>query len=197
MKSKRSGSRYPLLFYRRTLGRLALGAFVLGLTLIVVWGWSLIEPHDILFFEGETLVLLSAVASFGIALVAFIARGQAYVKPYHDFVLIATPFLHIRVSYRRIRSLHPALIQQVFPPEKQSWTQKRFLAPFIGKTALILELRGYPLNRMLLQLFLPRYMFYPQGDGFVLLVSDWMKFSTEFDSFTGAWLQTRGNSTRR
>jgi len=132
-----------------------------------------------------------------VSLVAFLAQWTAYVKPFRDSLFIATPLLRMHISYRRILSLHPALIQQIFPPDKQKWSRRMFLEPFMGKTALILEMRGYPINKTLLRILLPSYMFYPQGDGFVLLVSDWMKFSTEFDSFSGAWLQKRGAVFKR
>jgi hypothetical protein len=88
--------------------------------------------------------------------------------------------------------VHPTLVQQLFPPGESSWAQRSFLEPFYGKTAVVIELHGYPMSPALLKLFLPAQMFSPQFTGFVILVPDWMKMSTELDSFYGAWLQTQG-----
>jgi hypothetical protein len=102
-----------------------------------------------------------------------------------------TPFLNLKVAYRRIRSIHPALLQQIFPKESARWAETSFLEPFYGKTAIIIEVRGFPMNPSLLRLFLPRYMFSPMTSGFVLMVPDWMKFSTELDTLRGNWLHNQ------
>jgi hypothetical protein len=102
---------------------------------------------------------------------------------------VSTPFLRFRISFRRMRSVYPVLVQQLFPKEEAKWTERNFLEPFYGKTALVMELKGFPLNPVLLRLFLPAQMFSPRTTGFVIIVPDWMKLSTELDSFHGAWLQ--------
>jgi hypothetical protein len=83
------------------------------------------------------------------------------------------------------------LMQQVHPPEKAGWAKRTYITPLYGKTVLLLELKGYPIHPLLLRLFLPGVMFAPQTTGFVLLVPDWMKLSTELDSFRGALQQTQ------
>jgi len=107
-----------------------------------------------------------------------------------------TPFLRLNISFRRMRSAHPALLQQLFPPQSAKWAQRRFLEPFYGKTVLVIELKGYPLSPFLLRLFLPEQMFSTRSEGLVILTDDWMKFSTELDSMHGNWLQAQKNKTK-
>ncbi|HEX7974440.1 MAG TPA: hypothetical protein VF498_08540, partial [Anaerolineales bacterium] len=78
------------------------------------------------------------------------------------------------------------------PARMRGWAQHRFLEPFFGETAVVIELTGFPMARSLLRLFLPSMMFLRQNTGLILLVPDWMAFSTELDSLQGNWLQVQG-----
>jgi hypothetical protein len=101
---------------------------------------------------------------------------------------LVTPLFRLNISFQRLRSAHPALIQQLFPAKESSWARRSYLKPFYGKTAIVVELKGYPLNPALLRLFFTKEMFSPRNKGFVILVPDWMKFSTDLDTLHGKWL---------
>jgi hypothetical protein len=120
----------------------------------------------------------------------------AYLQIYSNYLSVVTPFLRLKISFRRVRSIHPTLVQQLFPPNESSWSQRSFLEPFYGKTAVVVELTDYPMNPALLRLFLPAQMFSPHFIGLVFLVPDWMKLSTELDSVYGAWLQGQGGRAK-
>jgi hypothetical protein len=105
--------------------------------------------------------------------------------------------LKLNVSYRRVRSVRPGEVVQLFPPKEQSWSQRRFLTTFYGKTAVTVELKGFPLSQTLLRLFLPPALFMPKGSGFVFIVEDWMKLSTEFDTRIGNWLNRQQHGRRQ
>jgi hypothetical protein len=111
------------------------------------------------------------------------------VQAQPDSLKIVTPFLRFHISYQRMRSVRPTLTQQVFPPEKSSWSQRSFLEPFYGKTVLVVDLKGFPIRPGLLKLFLPDSMFARSTTGLVLMVPDWMQLSTDIDTFRGTWLQ--------
>jgi hypothetical protein len=192
MKRRRSGSRHPLLYYRRTMNRVGSLSFALGVIASLVGGFTLIEPVDILGIHSDFWWFLLAVAAFGLAGFAFIARFFAYVQARDSYLHIVTPFLRLKIDYRRIRSVRPTLFQQVFLPARLGWAQSRFASPFIGKTVLVVDLSGSALNRAFLRIFLPNLMFSPQVNGLVLLVPDWMALSTDIDSLMGAWLQLQG-----
>jgi len=196
MKDRKSGSINSLLFYRRSLDRIWKSTLLLGLILAAAGKWDLLNKSNLFGISSDVWVLVAAIFSLVLCLLAFFARYMAYVQVRSSYLNVVTPFLRFRISFRRIRSVHPILIRQLFPKEEASWAQRSFLGPFYGKTALILELVGYPLNPTLLKLFLPKEMFSPSAVGLVLMVPDWMKFSTEFDSLRGAWVQLQRERTK-
>ena len=189
MKSKTAGARHPLLYYRRTMGRLWKSTLLLGIVLIVALGFITLEPTTILGLDGQSWLIVAIVVAFALSIFAFFARSMAYAQAQATSLKIITPFLRFHISYKRMRSVRPSLTQQLFPPEKSRWSERNYLTPFYGKTALVVELNGFPLNPALLKLFLPDVMFTRTTTGLVLMVSDWMQLSTEIDSFRGTWLQ--------
>lgn len=191
MKPRRAGARHPLLFYRRTMDRVGWSALILGVVVGVSGWFSLIAPRNILGFHSDIWFFALAAIAFALAAFAFVARFLAYVQPRDGFLLIATPFLRLRISYQRIQSLRPMLMQQVFPPDRLTWAQRGFIDAFYGKTALVVDLLSYPMSPAILKLFLPDAMFARDRKGIVLMTPDWMKLSTEIDSFYGNWLQTQ------
>ncbi len=182
----KSGKRYPLLFYRRAMDRLWVATLFLGIILGSVWLWFWMSDTPLITPGSETWLLAGSVAALGFTAFAFIARRAAYVQPQRDHLRLVTPFLRMNISYRRIRSVHPASFQQLFPPGKASWAQRSFLEPFYGRTAVVIDLTSYPMSPGLLRFFLAPQMFSPQSTGFVFLVPDWMEFSTELDTFRSA-----------
>jgi hypothetical protein len=194
--AQKSGIRHPLLMYRRTTDRVGVSTFFFGLILGGAWGWSDYSSTPLFHVNIDLWLFVGAVVCLAISAFAFLARYMAYAQVHAGYLSIVTPFLRLNVSYRRVRNIHPALIKQLFPPEKSKWAQNSYLEPFLGKTAVVIETKGYPMDPFLLRLFLPSQMFSPQTTGLVILVPDWMKFSTEIDSFQGSWLQTQSNKSR-
>lgn len=186
MKTRKSGSRHPLLLYQRFMNRIWKITFLLGSILAFAWGWTIWENQTISVFSTDTLVLAGAAVAFSLTLFFFIARSVAYVQPYPKYLKFVTPFLRMNISYRRMRSIRPMLVQQIFPRDEISRSQHRALEPFYGKTAIVMELKGFPISPGVLRVFLPSTMFSPQFTGLVLIVPDWMQLSTEVESFRGS-----------
>lgn len=196
MNTQKAGNHYPLMFYRRTMDRMWKLTLALAIVLGLAGSFALTRPTKILGIHSDIWLIATALLSLVITIFAFVARYFAYIQPLPNSLKIVTPFLRFQVSYRRMRSARPLLVQQIFPKKEASWAQQSFLEPFYGKTALIIDLKGYPLNPVLLHLFLPREMFSPQSTGLVLVVPDWMEFSTELDSYHGAWMQRQSQRAR-
>jgi hypothetical protein len=191
MKPKETGKRHPLLLYRRTMDRFILATLPLGIVLAVIqWpGLGLVPPNqqvvDFLLL-GATIILL------GMALLGILFRNYSYVQARQDHLKLATPLLSLSISYRRLKSVHPATIGKLFPIHAASWSERRFLEPFYGETAVVVELSGYPLSKRFLRIFLGQHTFLPHLTGFVFLVPDWMGLSMEIDSLNGKWrMQSR------
>lgn len=189
--TRKFGTRHALLFYRRTMERVASLAFFLALVLLAFIVWSELQPPGPLGQAGALWLTAGCLVSTAIALFAFLSRWMAYTQAHQDYLRIVTPFLKLKVAYRRIRRIHPSLLQQIFPKETAGWAGANFLEPFYGKTVIVVEVNNYPVNPKLLRLFFSRYLFSPMAPGFVLLVPDWMKFSTEIDTLHGNWLQSQ------
>jgi len=196
MKSRKNGNRYPLLLYRRVMSRLWVSTLILGLLLLVIWGWGWFYTTPLLE-DGENIWLaVAGLVSLAFALFALFGRSMAYVQPNRDHLRLVTPFLRLNVSYRRLRNSHPAEFTQLFPPNEASWAQRNLLSPFYGRTTVVVELTDYPMNPRLMRFFLAPQMFSPRSKGLVMLVPDWMAFSTEIDSFRGAWMQSQKGAPR-
>ena len=107
MKSRKSGNRYPLLLYRRVMSRLWPSAMILGLLLLVVWGWEWFFTPPLLEDGDNIWLAVAGLVSLAFALFAFFGRSMAYVQPNRDHLRLVTPFLRMNISYRRLRNSRP------------------------------------------------------------------------------------------
>jgi hypothetical protein len=112
----------------------------------------------------------------------FVIRFMAYVQPNVDHLKLVTPFMHMNISYRRIRKTVTTEMRQLFPPKSLSGWMQDIFSPLSTKTALVIELTGYPIPRNMLRLFLSRFFFKDATPHLVILVEDWLRFSAELDS---------------
>lgn len=183
MKQSRRGTRHPLLVYRRALGRIGLTALGIGAVLALAAAGERYLQGRLFPGEGGILLIVGATAGIGFAAFALLARNMSYVQPYRDHFKIVTPFYRLNVSYKRVHSVRPSSVRQVFPPRKLSWGMRNSIEPFYGETAVVVELSSYPLSPRLLRLFMPAGFFLRDAPGFVLIVPDWVGLSTELDSF--------------
>lgn len=189
MRSSNSGQRHVLLIPKRTMNRLWKWTFVLSLVLAIA-GWLDQTGHlDPDLFPYPRLVFISTVLSFLIFLFAFLTRHMYYVQAHPDHLRISTPFLRLKISYRRLRAAQPLDLRRLYRPSELTWAEKRALSPFLKKTSLSVKLTSFPLSPAFLRLFLPKVMFLPGGQGLLLVVEDWMKLSTEIDTFSTSWQQ--------
>ncbi len=181
MKAK--GHRYPLLLYIRMLDRwwpatlfLALGLFVLA--------WAVSRNPT---FKSEHAGRLALWFAGGLALLVTLIlwglRFLAYVEPRAETLRVVTPFLRFDISYKRVRRIAVSEMHSIFPSNRLSGWNREILEPLMHKTALILELNSWPLSPRLLRLFLSPFFFRDQTPHLILLVDNWMRLSTELDSF--------------
>lgn len=185
----KGGRRYPLLIYREMLNRLWpeifwLGVGLLGLALL----GRFIFPDPLNAWRWKWLMWLS-VGPFFAALFLFIIRGVAYIQPYPSYIRIVTPILRFNISYKRLRKYTTSEMRAIFPPSKKMPAWKReVMGKFGSKTAIVLELSGWPLKPWMLKMFLSSLFFQGTTPHFVILVNDWMRLSLEIDS-----MRTGGN----
>ena len=190
MPVRKKGKKHRLLIYTRSMSRLWKLTLMVGLLLLAVWWWAYdlfpqMQPlsEAVLFAAAIIVLLLSAFT--------FLSRNMTYIQAHADHLRLVTPFLRLKISYQRVRSVHPTQLQMLFPPEKTHGDERRALEPFYNQTILLLKLTSYPINPRILRFFLPKHIFNPVDTGLVLIVDDWMALSTEIDSHISLWRQKK------
>jgi hypothetical protein len=175
----KAGRRYTLVMYTHMINRwwppvLALGLALLALAWIV-YGWGFED------WRWLTLAVVGGIVLLG-SIFLFTIRKLAYVQLYSDHIRLVTPFLRINISFKRIRRTNSASMGSLFPPKSISKWRQDILEPLAKMTALVVELNGYPISQTVLKFFLSPFFFKDKTPHFVLLVQDWMRFSTDLET---------------
>ena len=178
----KAGRRYPLVIYTRMLNRWWPATLTLSLALFAVaWGVSHTPEGQAQPFLVDTTAGLGGLV-FAFTLFLFIIRKAAYVQPFHTYLRLVTPFLRVNISYRRFRGSTTTEMRALFPPKSISSWRREIITPISGMTAIVINLNGYPVSPLLLRLFLSPFFFKDKTPHIVLLVKDWLRFSTELES---------------
>jgi hypothetical protein len=193
----KKGHRHRLILYTYTLNRwwratLFLGCFLLVLVAALTWLPGLLKQYTFPRIDKVVLFLTGGMAIFVIffSIALFIIRRLAYVQPFDSYLRLVTPFMQMDISYRRFVRTSSTEMSRLFPLENYKGRKLDFLRPIAGETAIVLELKNWPLPRKFLNLFLSAYFFPDKTPRLALLVPNWMRFSTELESFRSAWLDT-------
>jgi hypothetical protein len=187
-------NRHRLALYTYMLNRWWRATFLIGFVLLVLvaaLAWLPPRLPQYTFPAESSLVLLLAGAIGGItvffSIFLFAIRKSAYVQPFDNHLRLVTPFLRLNISYRRIVQTSTDSIGHLFPLEKYKGRKLDFLRPIAAETAVVLELKGMPMSRPVLELFLSPYFFPDRTSRMALLVPDWIQFSTELESMRSIW----------
>lgn len=178
----RAGHKYPLIVYQHMLNRWWPAMIALGLGMFALAYSEYIEPMA--QFLPWRWQLLAGIGGLCILIGIFflVLRYFAYVQPFPHYLKLVTPFMRINISYKRIQKTTTTEMHYLFPHKSMSgWVQDIF-EPLAGKTAIVVELNGYPISPVMLRFFLSRFFFKDKTPHFVILVKDWMRFSSELDS---------------
>ena len=193
------GKRYPLLIYQLMINRwwppiLTLG-IVMVATVTISWAsaWLLPlgkNPIPIIPDFTGIIVLAAGFLAIVFAIILMMIRSQAYIQPFGTYLRVNTPFLRFNISYKRFMRTYSATISTLFPPRSLSKRRREIIAPLGSKTAIVVELRGFPVSANTLRTFLSTFFFKDKTTHIVLLVKDWMQLSTEIESMkTGGAVQ--------
>lgn len=175
----RGRRRYPLVIYTHMLDRWRPAIIVLGLALLgVAWG---------LYSRGLEQWRWLGMASIGglnvfIGLLLLIVRKSAYVQAFNDHLRLATPFFRLNISYKRMRRTSSTNMGALFPPNSVSKWQAQIIQPIAKMPVIVIELNAFPMSQSSLRLFLSPLFFKDKTPHFVILVKDWMRFSSELES---------------
>lgn len=178
----RAGKKHPLIVYRHMMDRWWPAMFAMGIGMFGIAYAEYLDPMAPFLPWRWQLAGSVGVLAILVGLLFIIAKQLAYVQARPNALRLVTPFMRLNISYKRIRKTTPTEMHYLFPRKSMSgWVQDIF-APLANKSALIVELTSYPVSSRLLRLFLYRFFFKDDTPHLVILVKDWMKFSTELDS---------------
>lgn len=190
----KKGSRHHLVLYTYLLNRWWRRIFSIGIFLAIfaagLYYLPVLAPrYPPISVPANSVVILfwAAVFAFLFAFFFIIIRKFAYVRAYENHLRLVTPFLQVKISYRRIRQTSTMAFSSFFPLEKFRGRQREIIYPLMKRTLVVLDLNGFPLPRSLLRLFLSRFFFPDDTSRLALLVPDWINFSTELESMRGVW----------
>ena len=178
----RGGTKFPLIVYQHLLGRWWTPMIAMGLGLFGIAYGQYMEPLGRFLPMRWLPFVVIGVLSILVGIFFLIIRQIAYVQAFPTYLKFVTPFLRLNISYKRIHKTTTAEMRQLFPPQGMSGWMRDIFAPLASQTAVVIELKGYPVSPTILRMFLSKFFFKDKSPHFVILVKDWMKFSNELDS---------------
>lgn len=191
------GQRHRLILYTYILNRFWRRTFVIGIVLLglvaaLTWLPSVLPQYKPPQIDERILRLAGGVGAFAIFLAIFLVavRKSAYVQPFDNHLRLVTPFLRMNISYRRFIQTYSAKMGRLFPLEHLKGQKRAFMTPLTDYSVLVLELKGWPLPRWALKLYLSPFFFPDTTSRLALLVPDWIRFSAELETFRSAWIDS-------
>jgi hypothetical protein len=191
----KQGQKFPLLIYRRyhqVHRSLSLTVLMLGVVLAAAAAlFRFALPHAVGGHAGLLFWVGLVLALFGLAryVLTLALSRMAYVQCTPRNVRIQTPFLPVVFSYKRVAGTRPNSLSELFPPAKRRGSSKKMLETLAGETAIVVDLRGYPMSKKFLRTMLGPFLLTPKGTGFVFLVQDWMTLSRQLSTYQEQWQQ--------
>jgi hypothetical protein len=199
----RNGHRHRLILYTYMLNRwwkntLWIGVILLALAVGLSTLSERLPQYHFMFESDLTFWAVVGAGGYAVLLSIFLLTiaKSAYVQPCPTYLRLITPFLRMNISYRRIRQASSVEMKHLFPINKYKGWRWRLARPLAGKTAIVLEMQGWPIPHWVLTLFLSPFFFPDKSSRLALLVPKWMDFSMEMESFRSTWLESRHEANR-
>ena len=178
----RGGHKYPLIVYQHMLNRWWPALMAIGLGMFALAYSEYIDPMAQFVSWRWQLFAGIGVLAILIGIFFVILRHLAYVQPFPEYLKLVTPFMRLNISYKRIRKTTTTEMHYLFPFKGLSGWMQDIFEPLAGKTAMVIDLNGYPISPVMLRCFLSRFFFKDKTPHLVILVRDWMRFSSELES---------------
>lgn len=179
MATGKHGDKFRLLIYERRIARHRWSALLLAVLLLGLW--YLVQSNTLPWPPRAyaNWLLLGGLAALIYWLFTLLAPGQAYVQARENHFRLQTPFLRLNIPYTQIHNTRPIQVNKIFAAPARSRAALWLLKPFLGSTALGIDLHLWPRKPEALRLFLSPFILAPDQTGFILLVKDWMALSNQ------------------
>jgi len=174
--------KYPLIVYQHMLNRWWPPMITMGLVMFILAYGEYIDPlAQFISWRWQLFGVIGCLAIL-VGLFFIIIKRFAYVQVFPTYLKLVTPFLRLNISHKRITRTTATEMRHLFPRQSMSgWVQDIF-AHLSNMTAVLVELNSYPISPSVMRMFLSRFFFKDKTPHLVILVNDWMLFSTELDS---------------
>jgi len=174
--------KYPLIVYRHMLNRWWPAMIAMGLGMFL-WAYSEYTAPIARFiaWRWQFCIAVGCLAIL-VGLFFIIIKYFAYIQVFPTYLKFVTPFLRLKISYKRITRTTTTEMRLLFPPKSMSGWVRDIFAPLANRTAVVIDLSSFPVSPRVMHLFLSRFFFKDKTPHLVILVNEWMLFSTELDS---------------
>ena len=178
----RGGHKFPLIVYQHLLNRWWTPMFAIGLVMFALAYGE--YTHPVYRYIPWRWQLFAGIGVLAIMIGIFflVIRQIAYIQAFPGYIKLVTPFMRVNISYKRLQRTTTTEMRQLFPHDSMSGWIWDIFEPLANRTALVVELKGYPISPAVLRMFLSRFFFKDKSPHFVILVKDWMRFSAELES---------------
>jgi hypothetical protein len=193
-----NGRRYRLILYTAMLDRwwkfiLGLGLALVGLAIGLRILSELLPQYLFLSEPNLTFWMVAGLGGFAVLLsvIVLLFAKSAYVQPCPAHLRLITPFLKLNISYQLIIQASVVEMKHLFPITSYKGWRLRLARQLAVNTAIVLDLRGWPIPYRVLAQFLCPFFFPDKSPLLALLVPNWMEFSMELDSLRSAWIKSQ------
>jgi hypothetical protein len=192
-----AGRRHRLILYTYIIDLFWRSIFAVGIALLVLvaaytWLPAIFPQYTLPQVTGLILWLTAGVGAFAILIAFFllVVRKSAYVQPCDTHLRLVTPFVRMTFPYDLFLKTSSIEMLALFSLKDLKGQTRTVFRKMAGRTAVVLELKNWPLPRRVIEQFLYPLFFPDQTSRLALIVPDWMRFSTELESFRSTWLET-------
>ena len=113
------------------------------------------------------------------------------VQARRDHLFIRAGLVPLVISYSRINSLRPVQVGQQYPPKTLKGREHRLVEPFLGSTAVGVDMRSFPMSETTLRRIWSKFMFLADQKGVLLLVVDAMVLIQEIDALRSRYMDRK------
>ena len=179
----RGGHKFPLVVYQHMLNRWWTPMFAIGFVMFALAYEQYNHPvYQYITWRWQLFAGIGVLAIL-IGIFFLVIKKIAYIQAFPGYLKLVTPFMRVNISYKRLHKTTTTEMRQLFPPKGMSGWVKDIFQPLANQTAIVLELKSYPISSAILRMFLSRFFFKDKTPNLVILVKDWMRLSSEIDSF--------------
>lgn len=194
MKNKTKTPKFRLLLYQALAKRWLGPALLLIPGGVLLW-WVIPQVPQ---FDQRYPFLGFVISGVGLLIVIYtLLMRRAHVSCHKNNFVIHTPFYPIAFSYQRVEMVRPVDFKNIFPPEKEKDARWRLYKAIWGRTVVVVNVKGYPIPRWWLRLWIHPYLFHPRETALVFPVEDWMGLSRSLETLRAEWLDVQRQRRQR